>query len=626
MGMIDKAFELAVVFSAVDRLTGPIDKMASKLGLLDKRSADTIKRLNEFKNMAFIGGGITVAGLMMARMIDQGVNEAAKLSSQWIIIKDVTGASADNMERMHRAAVAASGVTRFGQEVTTSMAQQMATGGMQTKQIIDLLPLFAKFAEVQTVGKNSTPEAATLQGMSIAHMFGKYDTKSMSKLLNMYNAATFMSPANSAEFFDTLKYLVPRTQALHMTVKDTFFTAALANRVGILGSMGGTESSNLLLNTIPGLRGGMMSSRQTQGLQALGLTNTVFDKNGNFLGMENFITRLNTAAKKLNHKELALDLAKAFGREGMGLAAILSDPRGLEQLKILEAQFREMKTIDQFQKTLNANYKGQMKQLASNLHSIALDVFGKMGDELAVILRMINPIVDALLKFEEAHPWISWVIGGFGLLATTALLVVGPIITIRGVLGYFKNAKTIATSIEMISRAFKDTAVTSDAAAGGMTAANTSAVGLLGTLTALLPVLTALAAFGGAWFLENKAEQSLDTIKQKNKTILENWPVNDKYKPITETELAQKKLFHPDIKFQERTSLGAAPIGSNFLKFNSSGKNSGSHTTIIQKGAININAQPHHSESKIADHVIKKLGAKGRQQSYSRPNQPVTMY
>ena len=54
MGM-GNIFEVAVVFAAVDRLTGPMQRMASQMGLIGKQSEDLQKRLNSFKNTAFVG-------------------------------------------------------------------------------------------------------------------------------------------------------------------------------------------------------------------------------------------------------------------------------------------------------------------------------------------------------------------------------------------------------------------------------------------------------------------------------------------------------------------------------------------------------------------------------------------
>ena len=184
MGMMEKAFEICVIFRGVDMLTAPMEKMAGKMGLLDKQTEALQKKLNGFKNMAFVGGTITMAGSMMVGAMEKGVDEASQFLTKMTIIRDTTGATADQMERIQKVIRNSSGQTIFGVQETASFGKLLATSGMGADQIEKLLPVFTQYAEVQKLGKGGSPEEAITQAIGAAHMTGNYDPDQLQTFLD----------------------------------------------------------------------------------------------------------------------------------------------------------------------------------------------------------------------------------------------------------------------------------------------------------------------------------------------------------------------------------------------------------------------------------------------------------
>lgn len=455
--MLEKAFELAVVFSAVDKMTGPISSMATQLGILDEKTKAVQQRLNEFKNMTFVGGAITAAGIGLAKIMEDGIDTAGKFLSTMTMIQDTTGATADQMDRIQKTIRDSSGSTIFGIQDTANYAKLLATSGMNGNQIDSLLPLFTQYAEVQKLGKGSSPEEAITQAIAAAHTVGAYDPDQLSSFLDKYNKSTFMQPGSSSEFADTFKYMASRTSGMNLSTDDMLTMSALSNRVGLAGSIGGTEASDMILRTIPGLMSGTgkKDSKQTAALKELGLSDTIYDSDGQFKGVANLIDQLGQARDKFNPEQFAKLAHDAFGQQGMGLAEILGTDRGKDQLKALQEQMGSMKSIGQMQEDTNKTPEGQMLQLKTNIENLKLDVWLQLAQILNPIFMQLNNIVSKVQEFSSAHPEIAKLAAEFLTFATAAALIVGPLLVLVGVIGYLREASAISTGFKLLGTAFK---------------------------------------------------------------------------------------------------------------------------------------------------------------------------
>ncbi|MFL0198127.1 phage tail tape measure protein [Clostridium sp. WILCCON 0269] len=453
--MLEKAYELAVYFSAVDRMSGPIASMATQLGILDEKTKAVQERMNGFKNMAFAGGAITLAGAALVHVMENGVEQANNFITKATIIKDTLGATADQMDRINNTIRNSSGKGIFSISETQDFAKLLATSGLNTNQLNTTLPVFTQFAEVQKLGKGADPNTSIQQAVEAAHTVGAYDPKQLLSFLDKYNKATFLQPGDSSQFADTFKYVASRTSGMNVSSNDMLMMSALANRVGLAGSIGGTESADMILRTIPGLMSGSgnKDSKQTAALKQLGLANTIYDKNGQFEGVANLIDQLSKARNKFNPEQFAKLAHDAFGQQGMGIAEILASPRGKEQLDALEKQMKDMKSISQMQEDINKTPEGQMMQLSTNISNIKLDIWLALAKILNPIFMQLNNIVNKVQEFSQAHPEIAKLAAEFLTFATATALVIGPLLVLRGAFGWLKESGSLAGGLGLVKKA-----------------------------------------------------------------------------------------------------------------------------------------------------------------------------
>lgn len=400
-----------------------------------------------------------MASAALVEQIEEGLDVAGKFLTQLTIIKDVVGATADEMDRIKTVIRDSSLPSMFGIQDTAAFAKKLASSGMSSEQITQTLPVFTQYAEVQKMGKGTAPEEAITQAVGAAHMIGAYSPKETLDFLDKYNKATFMQPGSSSEFADTFKYLAPSGAALGMKTDDILTLSALANRVGLAGSMGGTNAADMILRSIPGLLGGKVGTKkdtkQVASLKELGLYDTIFDQKGEFKGVENFVIQLQKASKGRSPKDLALKYHNIFGMQGMRLAQILSSERGQEQLHAITQNMEQMKSISEMQKDINATPEGQMLQLEENIGNLKLTAWIEMAKILLPIIKGANKLMDTVTKFTDAHPRVAKMVALFMLFSTAALLIIGPMLLLVGALGYLSTSGMIGAGFSLLGFALK---------------------------------------------------------------------------------------------------------------------------------------------------------------------------
>jgi TP901 family phage tail tape measure protein len=324
-----------------------------------------------------------------------------------------------------------------------------------------MLPV-SKFAESQMYEhKASDPIESTKQAIEMSHLFGHYDTKSFENFLNTFNKYSMMQPGDSSQLQQTIKYLAPTANTLHMKEKDTMALAAVANTLGLSGSHGGTNAADMIMRMVPGISGGMpkpildkkgnikgyKKSRSWKAMEELGFidkqgNSQFFNKDGSLRDLDGMLKTMIELSKTMNPMKLTAAYHDIFGIQGGRAASIFSNPRSMEQLEKMRGQLGKTKSMEQINNDLQNTPEGQMNLFKSNSMSLML----RVGQQLAIMLnpaiKSLNKFMGGLLKFSEAHPGIAKIVGDFALLMVGGKLLSGVI-------------KLIVGNVQMANAAFK---------------------------------------------------------------------------------------------------------------------------------------------------------------------------
>ncbi|NRD81165.1 phage tail tape measure protein [Bacillus sp. BRMEA1] len=414
------------------------------------------------RDLAMSGVGNLATGAFGAFGLFEMVKKAGEFQANMTVIQDSTGASTKQMQAFGDAVMNTSAaVSKFNDMQVSQIAQKLTSGGFSNiKQAQSLLLPVSKYAEVQMYEhKSSDALQSTQQAIEMAHVFKNYDPKSFENFLNDFNKYSMMQPGDSSSLVQTLTYLAPKAQTLGMSQSDILGLSAVANRVGLTGSHGGTNAADMILRLIPGLVGGGPTKKGTPkawaAMEKLGFVDKngnspFFDKNGKIVNLNGMLTTMINDGKKLNNKDLTQAYHDIFGSYGGNAASILANKTTLEQLTQMRKQLGHTKSMEQINADLQKTPEGQLNLLKSNGMSLMLRVGQQLAMTLNPAIASINKLLGSMLKFSEAHPGVAKVIGDF------ALLSVG-MVTTTGIV------KIFAGSFKMLKGAFGMLKLTSEA-------------------------------------------------------------------------------------------------------------------------------------------------------------------
>lgn len=435
--------KLARDLQAVGATRDQISQVATGMDKLAKAQ----ERMHKAQNVAIAGAVTTGVGVLGADALLKAVNLAGEFQSQLVTIQDITGATNKEMQGLGDTVMnVAAQVSRFNDMQVSGFAQQLASGGFPKLADVNklLLPV-SQFADAQMYeGKTSDASAAVNMAIGMAHTFGHYDARSLTQFLDTFNKFSVMQPGNSEELNQTLTYLAPTAfRMMHMRESDVMAMAALANRVGLNGSHGGTNAADMVLRLIPGLVGGMPTKKKTPAAWAamtqLGLIdasgNSKFFKNGQITNFQGMIQTLVGASKGRTPEQMTALYKSIFGIQGGRAAALFSDPKVIQQLQAMDKQFGQTKSMEQIQHDQQNTPQGQMNQLRSNGMSALIRFSQALGPVLNPVLNTLNKLLGSFLKYEQANPRLMKVAATFVTIATMSLLVVGPLLMLAGALG-----------------------------------------------------------------------------------------------------------------------------------------------------------------------------------------------
>lgn len=408
------------------------------------------------KDLAMSGvGDVAMAGVG-AFGIFELVKKAGEFQSTMTVIQDITGASTKQMNTFSDAVMNASAqVSKFNDMQMSQIAQGLTSGGFgNIKDVQNLLLPAAKYAEVQMYEKKGTdPAAITRQAAEMAHAFKIYDPNQFESFLNTFNKYSMMQPGDSTQLAETLKYLAPTANQMHMKQSDVMALAAIDNRIGLTGSHGGTNSADMIMRLIPGLVGGGPTKKGTPkawaAMEQLGFVDKngkspFFDSKGNLTDLNGMLGTMISDSKKFNPMQLTGLYKDIFGIQGGRAASALSNPGTLEQLKKMQQQLGKTKSMEQMNKNLQNGPEGQLNKAASNSMTLMLRVGKQLAVTLTPAIQKVNDLLDSMLKFSTAHPGINKLIGDFALFAVGGKMTEGVLKIVAG------NFKMLGGAIDMI--------------------------------------------------------------------------------------------------------------------------------------------------------------------------------
>lgn len=385
------------------------------------------------------GVGLIGVGLAGVGAMKGWVSAASELQSAMTGVQLATVGTRQQLDQLGSMTFDIAAKTRFSAPDISAIEKLAATAGLNKRSdLISALPTLGNAAEVALQMKGVSYQESVPAFVQMAHLFQSYGGKKFNSLLDLAGRASVLSGDTPSSLENTLKYIMPAVNAYGLTPEDAISVSALASNVGLSGGRGGGSRIQAMFRGIAPLmssRGGI-HNRAIDEIQKLG--GHQFFKNGNFEqagGVTNLLKTTMRALRSIPNQAKRMSLLNAaFGTAGGTALSSLATPGAVTRFQSIQGLLGPggIASTSTMQQAFNSTISGQMATEATDLHSISTILGQQLLPILAPIVHGIVQITGALMSFLSHHKDVAQFVAVFTLVATTAALIVGPILAVAG--------------------------------------------------------------------------------------------------------------------------------------------------------------------------------------------------
>ena len=514
--------------------------------------------------------GLAIGGAMaFGKVIEIGNEFTTSLNT----MKAVASATADQMAKVsERAKQLGNDVTLPGTSANDAAAAmtELAKGGFSVQQSMDAAKGSLQLAAAAQV---DAAEAARIQSSAL-QSFG-LDASQAARVADVLANTANASAAEISEVAYGLQSGATVAHQFGLTVEDTAAAIGLMANSGIRGSDAGTLLKSALLALTD------QGKPAQEAMRELGLS--VYDAQGNFVGLRSLFEQLDTAAGRMTPEMYQAATATLFGSDAMRLASIAAEKGaagfdtmhtamsrqgsaaevaaakmqglpGAMQTVTNAAENLALEVYDLIKGPLEDFAKGAAQRITSatpmiveglhNTADAAIAVGQAIGPVIGVISDLPAPVLAAAAAFvvfrtTVAGAWLTSAVGGmqrFGAASVAVAAASSRVVQVAGVgattLGRFGSAiNQLGTSAPVVNRmqtSFLNAAAGANTFArtqGTIAAAATGARAAAGGLVSMLggPWVVAVVAAGAAlfqlWSEMKKGEEHAKAVRNALREI-----------------------------------------------------------------------------------------------------------
>ena len=342
--------------------------------------------------------GFTVMKGVLANLVAQGIrlaitafkdlatevyNTGANFESAMSKVSAISGASADEMQKLTDKAKEMGEKTVFSATESAEAFNYMAMAGWKTEDMLQgiegIMNLAAASGEDLATTSDIVTDALTAMG---------YQAKDAGRLADVMAAASSNANTNVSLMGQTFQYAAPIVGALGYSMEDTAVAIGLMANSGIKGQKAGTALRSVLtrLSAPP--------KECADAMQELGISLT--DSAGNMKSFKSVMTDLRKAFGNLSQTQQTQYAKSIAGQEAMsGLLAIVN--AGTSDFdKLTVAVEGSTGAASTMAKTMTNNVSGQLTLLKSNIEGKMIKVFEKAAPAIKKAIGSIGDALDSL--------------------------------------------------------------------------------------------------------------------------------------------------------------------------------------------------------------------------------------
>lgn len=479
------------------------------------------------------GDAMSSAGQKMTRTLTAplvalgtaAVKIAADFDSQMSKVAAISGAAADEMQKLTDKARELGASTKFSATEVGQAYEYMAMAGWKTGDMLDgvagLLDLAAASGEDLASVSDIVTDALTGFGKSAA------DAQHFADVMA---AASSNANTNVAMMGETFKYVAPVAGALAYSIEDTALAVGLMANSGIKASQAGTSLRSILS------RMASPAKATADAMKKIGVSLT--DEEGNMKSMRQVIDDLRKGFSGLSETERAQVATAIAGKNAMSALLAIVGATEEDYNKLADAIDNANGTASGMAKTMQDNLGGRLTALKSKTEELAIGMGNALMPTAEKLVASVGKLVDWLNTLDDEEK--DQIIRLAGITAAA-----GPVVTAVGktTSGIGKLVEGGGKLAEVLGKSAKDGStfakalISAGPALGGVAAAAGTA--------AVAYELWRNSASGIAYEIEKSTGALAESHEENNKSIAEVEALTDRVK-----ELSAKESLSTDEKIE----------------------------------------------------------------------------
>lgn len=490
-------------------------------GVIANLASDVIRRATEgLKNMA-------------REMVNAGIDFDSAMSK----VEAVSGATAEEMDKLTQKAEEMGKKTKFSASESAEAFNYMAMAGWKTEDMLNgvegVMNLAAASGSDLATTSDIVTDALTAMG---------YSAKDAGRLADVMAAASSNANTNVEMMGETFKYAASVAGSLGYSMEDVALATGLMANSGIKASQAGTALRSIMQRLATNTGGA------TDAMKKLGIE--VANSDGTMRPLSDVMVDLRKAMAGLTDEQKTAIAKTIAGTEAMGglLAIVNAAPEDYE--KLAKAVNSSTGAAEKMAKTMQGNVGGKLTLLKSQLESIYLTIWKKVEPSIS---KAIDTISKALSKVnwedfgKKAGAALEKLGDGLAWVVEHKELVVGALTAITGAFAV-KKVTDFGSGLASTAKTLASFVTPATSAAGAISGVSTAASGMA-TATAGAATNTGLLvkAFGALTSPVGLAVTGITAlvavlVTQANSIKRSSTELNENMKATEKLEKAQKDL------------------------------------------------------------------------------------
>lgn len=470
---LDDAGVKSGVRSITSTLDGVKTDSVDNLGKSTKAAGDSAgessgKYTAMANTMANVGTSMTMAGNTMTDrvtrpLVDMGktaVETAGEFNQTMNMVQAMSGASAQEIEKLRQKAIQVGGDTKFSANESAAALLELSKAGISNDDIINgVLDSTMKLA---TVGEMGLAESATV-ATNAMNTFGLSAQDTDSIVVALAGAAN-ASTADVSSLAQGLGNCGAVANSVGWSINDVCGALALFEDNGIHGAEAGTQLKSMLMKLID------PSDQAAATMKQYGIE--VYDSNGKMKSFGEIAEQLQTKLSGLSDEERNAALANIFGTYAVQGATIAFN-NGKDTIDKYTKATYDANAANDMMNAAMSDIPGALERMSGSIETMLMAIGNALAPVVIAVADFIGMLADA---FTSLPAPVQTVIAA--ILAVIA--AIGPLLLIGG------------TVLSMISTIML-------AAQGGALAIVGSALATVGPILGIVAAVAAVVA-ALVWF------------------------------------------------------------------------------------------------------------------------------